>query len=264
MKEPLPGKFAESAEVCAPFEQILGIRFFNGSAAEAVENAVRIGGLIVAPSGTCFERLCNDAIYRRALTEADLALPDSGFMVLLCRLLRRKRINRVSGFAYLKQLLNGPALSATGAAVWVLPNNRASEKALRWLRTQGFGVSTEDTYVAPFYRANVEDETLLGAVGTKRPRHIVIALAGGVQEKLGYFLREQLPYRPTIHCIGGALGFLTGDQIAIPDWADRFFLGWTFRLVAEPRRFLRRLWSARVLPALILKCGDNLPPAEIR
>lgn len=264
MKETSPGQFAERAEVRAPFEQILGIRFFNGSAAEAVENAVRIGGLIVAPSGTCFERLCNDTIYRRAITEADLALPDSGFMVLLWRLLRGKRINRVSGFAYLKQLLNGPALRGTGETLWVLPNNRASEKALRWLRTQGFGTSTEDTYVAPFYRENVEDGTLLGSVDTKRPRHIVIAIAGGVQEKLGYFLREQLPYRPTIHCIGGALGFLTGDQIAIPNWADRLYFGWLFRLISRPRSFLPRLWDARGLPALIFKYGEKLPPMHIR
>ena len=34
---------------------------------------------------------------------------------------------------------------------------------------------------------------------------------------------------PAIHCIGAALGFLTGDQVRIPHWADQWILGWLFR-----------------------------------
>ena len=81
-----------------------------------------------------------------------------------------------------------------------------------------------------------------------------------MQEKLGYYLREQSNYRPAIHCIGAALGFVTGYQIAIPDFADRFYLGWLFRLMAQPRTFLPRLWTARELPWLIFKYREKVPP----
>jgi UDP-N-acetyl-D-mannosaminuronic acid transferase (WecB/TagA/CpsF family) len=71
---------------------------------------------------------------------------------------------------------------------------------------------------------------------------------------------ERLDYRPAIHCIGAALGFLTGDQVRIPDWADRFYAGWFFRSLAQPRVFIPRFWSARKLPWLIWKYRDRLPP----
>jgi UDP-N-acetyl-D-mannosaminuronic acid transferase (WecB/TagA/CpsF family) len=81
-----------------------------------------------------------------------------------------------------------------------------------------------------------------------------------MQDKLGFYLKENLEYRPAIHCIGAALGFLTGDQIPIPNWADRFYLGWFLRLLSQPRVFIPRLWSARQLPGLIIRFGRNLPP----
>ncbi len=55
-------------------EQILGIRFFNGAVNQAVTQMCERGGLLVAPSGTCFERFCRDEAYRRAIISADVVL----------------------------------------------------------------------------------------------------------------------------------------------------------------------------------------------
>jgi UDP-N-acetyl-D-mannosaminuronic acid transferase (WecB/TagA/CpsF family) len=90
----------------------------------------------------------------------------------------------------------------------------------------------------------------------------MIAIGSGPQEKLGYYLRENLSYRPAIHCIGAALGFITGDQAAIPGWADRLYLGWLWRLIAQPTVFIPRLSRALELPWLIWKYGENLPVAR--
>jgi UDP-N-acetyl-D-mannosaminuronic acid transferase (WecB/TagA/CpsF family) len=73
-------------------------------------------------------------------------------------------------------------------------------------------------------------------------------------------LRESLSYRPAIHCTGAALGFITGDQRGIPELADRFYLGWFWRLFAQPRTFLPRLSRGLKLPWLICKYGEELPP----
>jgi UDP-N-acetyl-D-mannosaminuronic acid transferase (WecB/TagA/CpsF family) len=114
--------------------------------------------------------------------------------------------------------------------------------------------------VAPLYGLELEDRNVLELIEQHRPAHVIIAIGSGAQEKLGHYLRENLPYRPAIHCIGAALGFITGDQPAIPDWADRLYLGWLLRLVAQPRIFLPRLIRGFELPWLIAKYGDNLPP----
>ncbi len=241
----------------ARFEQILGIRFFNGTAAEAVQQSLR-GGLVVAPSGTCFERFMCDADYRRAIISAEVALPDSGLMVTLWRLLRRRPIQRISGLAYLKTLLDSSVLGP--ATIWVLPNERSRTRLLQWSAAHGHAIGGDDCYLAPIYGAVASDEKLLALIEARTPRHIVIAIGAGAQEKLGWYLRRHAAGRPAIHCIGGALGFLTGDQVAIPDWADRLYLGWLLRLLSQPRAFVPRLWKARVLPRLLLKYGEHLPP----
>ena len=244
--------------------QILGIHFFNGDVEEAVALMLRRGGVLVAPSGTCFARLRDDQTYRRAVLAADPAIADSGFMVLLWRLLHGDKIERISGLKYLRHLT--PKLKGEGnrGVFWVLPTKRAEEKLHEWSRREAFPVGNEKCYVAPEYLSEVEDRDLVSLIEQHRPAHVVIAIGSGAQEKLGYYLRENLSYRPAIHCIGAALGFITGDQSSIPDWADRFYLGWFFRLLAQPRTFIPRLSRALELPWLIWKYGEKLPPMRHR
>jgi UDP-N-acetyl-D-mannosaminuronic acid transferase (WecB/TagA/CpsF family) len=226
-------------------EQILGISFFHGTPAEAVKRVRENGGLVVAPSGTCFQRLLEDGDYRRALTTADVALADSGFMVLLWRIFQRRCVTRISGYAYLQELLRTSDLISSGAdrkqcdvdhsprgeqrklramphstlrdIVWVLPHERAREKLLAWSHGSGVvAIADSDCYVAPLYPRAVNDERLLDLVRERQPRHVVIAIGAGAQEKLGAYLRDNVAAPLGIHCIGGALGFITGDQVAIP------------------------------------------------
>jgi exopolysaccharide biosynthesis WecB/TagA/CpsF family protein len=240
--------------------QILGIRFFNGDVDEAVASMFRDGGFLVAPSGTCFARLREDDTYRRALLAADLAIADSGLMVVLWRLLRRENVQRISGFKYLKHLLGRLKGEGTREVFWVLSSERAQQKFVDWSRREAFLIDRENCDVAPQYGFEVEDRNLLTMIEQHRPGHVIIAIGSGAQEKLGYYLREHLSYRPAIHCIGAALGFITGDQPVIPDWADRFYLGWLWRLLARPRIFIPRLSRALELPWLIWKYGEKLPP----
>ena len=243
-------------------QRIIGLEFFEGSAPSAVDEALVRRGLVVAPSGTCFTRLQRDEVYRMAMTHADLVLPDSGFMVLLWRLLRRRRLNRISGLAYLKELLGRSEFREGRSVLWILPNEEARAKTLGWLQAHGFATTAEGFYVAPIYGPRVEDPLLVERIQSLRPGHVVIALSGGVQEKLGFLLRENIGPRATIHCIGAALGFVTGYQIAIPNWADRLYLGWLLRLLANPRRFFPRAMSAFALPGMIVRYGQNLPPRK--
>jgi len=175
--------------------QILGIQFFEGSVAQAVDCALTQRGLVVAPSGTCFRRLQRDEVYRTAMTQADLVLPDSGFMVLLWRLLRGQRLNRISGLAYLNELLGRDEFRRDRSVLWILPNEEATRTTLNWLHDHGFLTTADDCYLAPIYGARVEDTSLLERVRSSRPNHIVIALSGGVQEKLGFYLREKCVVR---------------------------------------------------------------------
>ncbi len=72
------------------------------------------------------------------------------------------------------------------------------------------------------YGSKVEDKELIEKLQAIRPKHVVITVGGGTQERLGLYLKRNLDYLPAIHCIGAAIAFLSGDQVHIPEWADRF------------------------------------------
>ena len=73
-------------------EIILGIHFFNGTVEEAVEEMSRDGGLLVVPAAPALVKLQSDEAYRHALTSADMAIADSGAMVLLWRFRGGRRL----------------------------------------------------------------------------------------------------------------------------------------------------------------------------
>ena len=244
------------------YRQILGVRFFVGDAPEAVEIGTR-GGLVVVPAAPAMLELGRDREYRQALLEADLAITDSGFLVILWNLLMRDRIHRVSGLEYLKLLLMRPEFSEPGASLWIMPSMTSLERNLAWLKAQGCAVRRKDCYVAPRYAGQVVDDFLLELVNQHNPHHIIIGLGGGVQEKLGLYLKHQCASRPAIHCIGAAIGFLSGDQVRIPHWADQWILGWLFRCCANPGRFVPRYFKALQLPLLLWKYRGQLPDLQV-
>src|ERR1051326_6761964 len=240
--------------------KILGINFFNGEVDQAIDRMCQGGGFLVAPSGTCFARLTRDEIYREAMINADIAIADSGLMVLLWKIWRGETLTRISGWKYLRCLSSRFFNEKTHAVLWIVPNEQARERAAKWLRENNFPFSEYDFYVAPIYDRVVEDRFLLEMLDRLQPGHVVVGVGSGPQEKLGYYLLEHLNYRPSIHCIGAALGFLTGDQPPIPMWADRFYLGWLLRLLRQPSVFIRRSLRALELPFLIARYGEELPP----
>jgi len=300
------------------WQRILGVRFFDGAAPDAVDYITRVGGYTVVPAAPALVKIENDPAYRRALVEADLAIADSGFMVLLWRVLRGRTIARISGLKYLRILLADTRLRERGSIFLVLPQQSSLEKALVWLREEGFEIASDDCYIAPNYQrseirdqtsaasprtgaallpfspagrdarasgsegegvgwgegrvrvektptpsSGIEDPKLVSILEARKPKHIIVGIGGGTQEKLGLYLREHLSYRPAIHCIGAALAFLTGDQKPIPMWADRMYLGWFLRLARAPHHYARRFAPALRLPRMIWRYGSEMPPLKI-
>lgn len=243
----------------ARFQQILGVRFYVGDAQGAIHEVSRKGGLVVVPAAPALKNLAADHEYREALLGADFAIADSAFMVLLWNLINRNRIPKLSGLRYLRALLEEHDFRASGNTFWVMPTAASAQRNLRWLRENGIRVANENVYLAPLYGQVIHDEALLERIEERRPRHIILGVGGGTQERLGLFLKKNLSYSPAIHCIGAAIAFLSGDQVHIPVWADHMGLGWLYRTLADPRRFFPRYWDARHLAPLLWKYRDRLP-----
>jgi UDP-N-acetyl-D-mannosaminuronic acid transferase (WecB/TagA/CpsF family) len=272
-----PPQFDSSAD---NYRRILGVLFYVGPIEGLLERTMR-GGLIVVPSAPVLVGLPEDPVHREAIETSDLAVTDSGFMVLLWRLFTREKIIRISGLRYIRALLADARFRDSRSILWVMPSKRDEIGNRAWLIEQGLEVAEDDCYLAPFYprRGPLEDPALLALIGKKQPKFVMINLGGGVQERLGLYLRNALAladgsqlltpapnfpapapgasYRPALICTGAAIAFLSNRQVNIPPWADRLFLGWLMRSLSEPAKFIPRYWHSLRLAALLWKHGSR-------
>jgi len=238
--------------------QILGVNFYVGDVRGAIGRLER-GGLLVVPAAPALKDVAWNDDYREALTNADVAIADSAFMVLVWNFLQSDSIPRLSGLKYLKELLHEDAVRTPGNTFWVMAGSASSRRNLEWLALEGIEVPPKCIYHAPMYGSKVEDKELIERLQALRPKHVIITVGGGTQERLGLYLKRNLDYLPAIHCIGAAIAFLSGDQVRIPEWADRFYLGWLFRCLSSPRRYVPRYLSAPQLLPLLWRYRDQLP-----
>ena len=126
--------------------------------------------------------------------------------------------------------------------------------------TMDFEVDDTHFYVAPFYKEHpVRDQALLDHINSAHPDYVILAIAGGKQEVLGHWLRDQVDHKPAIVCIGAAIAFLSGHQASIPPWADRIYIGWFLRILADPKTFIPRYWKARKLSRIVFMHGEESP-----
>ena len=169
-------------------------------------------------------------------------------------------IHRVSGLGYLRELLKQPDVRSPGNVVWMMANSTSAELNRTWLRKQGIEVPGRVCLPgSDVCEDKIVDAALLERIERLRPQHVILTVGGGTQERVGLYPKQNLSYRPAIHCIGAAIAFLSGDQVRIPGWADRSYLGWLFRSVSEPKRYVPRYWNARKPLYLLVRYRERLP-----
>lgn len=242
---------------CYDTVKILGLDFHNSCVTDAV-SIVKSGGLLTAPAAPGLINIRQDLEYYNALQSASVVIPDSGFMALIWNSLNKKKINKISGLKFLISFLNDSEIRQTDRILMVDPRPAEAAANLAYLNNNGFNLSNEMSYVAPVYRKNkIEDAALLAYIEEHRPKYVIVNLGGGIQEKLGAYLFNNLSYKPGIICTGAAIAFLTGHQANIPNWADRFSMGWLCRCIDKPHLYLPRYMKSFRLLSLMLRSHIN-------
>lgn len=265
----------------------LGINFWNGSSRELLESADRDGGLFTVPSAPSLAQMRGDPALMRAYQASDWAVVDGGYVALILRLCYRRHLPRISGLQILQRLVGAADQRSIPfherRILWVVPSEAEKGRIAYYLEDNGFSRRSQYWYQAPFYRTEADfyDAQLAAKVEEVKPDWIILCIAGGKQEKLGYFLRmanakvddgedqsqDYRPNGPVILCTGGAIAFLTGGQARIPTWADRLYLGWFMRVCQSPKIFIPRYWVAAYQFPLLLweqrgKLFDEKSPGD--
>lgn len=236
--------------------RILGIEFVNDTIYNFFEKLRANKGLVTVPSGPGLATIKKEPEYYHSLLESDYVVADSGYMVLIWNLISKKKTKKLSGPMLIEFFLNNFA-DYKESLFLVNPNEENQNANIELLKSFDVEIGKEDCYLAPFYNGNIVDPELLRILESKKPTWIMLNLGGGVQENLGFYLRNNLSYKPAILCTGAAIAFRTGQQARMPLWIDRIYFGWLFRIVTKPSLYLPRYLAAFKLLFILIKYRER-------
>lgn len=212
------------------------IKFYNCSFRKIL-NKIKFGGYLVAPAASSLSKIYSNSQYYIALKNSNVAIFDSGFFCILLFLFRGTKVKKFSGYLFLKKLINIELKNKK--ILSIDPSKKESFLNKKYYREKKI---KSYSYIAPFYKKNFYDVKLFKLIKQINVDYIIINIAGEKQEVLAYEINKKLKKRKLkIICTGAAIGFLTGSQAKINDLIDRFFLGWFYRLLANPRIFYKRI-----------------------
>jgi exopolysaccharide biosynthesis WecB/TagA/CpsF family protein len=208
--------------------------------------------LLLFPSGPGLASINNSIKYYESLKKADYVFFDSGFFVLLLRILKNIKVNKFSGFKFLESFFSYLKKNKTKSIFCIDPNYKLSKSNKLYLKK--LGVKKIYSYVAPKYNPNkLSDQKLLKRIIKTKPSFIMTNIGGGTQEVLGLYIKKNLKFRVNILCTGGAISFFTGDQAPINSLIDKLYLGWFIRLIFNPFIFIKRYFYAlKLLPIVLM------------
>ena len=78
-----------------------GIKFHNNDFASSF-SVINEGGYLVAPAASALSTITKDKIYYNSLIQSDIAILDSGFFCILLRIFKGEKVNKFSGYLFLK------------------------------------------------------------------------------------------------------------------------------------------------------------------
>ena len=207
------------------------------------KNILSKKGVYLFPSGPGLSSLNYDTKYSKSLKEADYVFFDSGYFVLLLRLFKSLKVNKFSGFKFLEYFFRYLSKNKDKIIFSIDPDLNQSEFNRKYF--DKIGVKKVFSYIAPIYKkSNIVDKKLINQIKKVKPNYILTNIAGGKQEILGLYLKNNLNFKTSIYCTGGAISFFTGLQPPVNKLFDYLYLGWLIRIIFKPRLFLIRYLSA--------------------
>jgi len=235
--------------------KIFGINFIDEKY-KTIKYLLNKGGLLVLPSGPGLSNINRNIKYHKALKNADIALFDSAYLCLLLRI-KGIKVNKFSGFKFFKELLVSLKSESKKKIFLIDPSNEESKINKKFLKSKK--ISKIFQYVAPLYKKNkIQDLKLLNKIKRIKPKYIIINLGGEVQEVLGYYLKRNLTYKPSIICSGAAISYFTKKQAPINNFLDKIYLGWLVRCLFNPLKFIPRYLLALNLCLIFINDKNNI------
>ncbi|WP_044117792.1 WecB/TagA/CpsF family glycosyltransferase [Alkaliflexus imshenetskii] len=209
----------------------------------------------------------SDGLFRRALLESDILLPDGFSVVWAHRILNGRRIRKIAGADIFFHLLK--RANEQSQRVFFLGASQETLSLISERINAEFPQVTTDFFSPPFKNefSDIENQIMISKVNDFKPDILFVGMTAPKQEKWVYLNAASL--NTSIICsIGAVFDFYAGTVSRPSSFWIKSNLEWFVRFVKEPRRLWKRyfiyspLFFIDVLKALLFRksfqVGENL------
>jgi N-acetylglucosaminyldiphosphoundecaprenol N-acetyl-beta-D-mannosaminyltransferase len=200
--------------------------------------AARTPHFVVTPNPEFVMMAQRDALFRAALADAAMAIPDGGGLLLAARLWGRPFREQVRGTDLVYRLAG---LGAREGQRWFLLGAApgvAAEAGQR-LEARYPGLRVVGTFAGS--PRPEDDAATCGAIRAAGPVDVLLVAYGAPSQELWMARNVAALGVPVAIGVGGVLDFISGRVRRAPRWLRDLGLEWLFRLLVQPRRWRRQL-----------------------
>jgi len=180
-----------------------------------------------------------NAVFKEALQNSDILLPDGISIVWAVRFLTGKKIKKIAGadvFAYLIDLLN-----KQNGSCFFLGSSDETLNRIKLRLHEDYPNIKAGFFSPPFKNEFDENDnhTMISQVNDFAPDVLFVGMTAPKQEIWTYQNRHRI-HAKVICNIGAVFDFYAGTKKRVPRWLDKLGLEWFYRFIQEPRRMWKR------------------------
>jgi len=197
---------------------------------------------VVTPNVDHLVKLETDSRFRQIYRAASLVLVDGKPVLHALNLLGWDFPETVSGSDFVPRLFErAQAANKELRVYWLGAAPGVAEKAAVRVAERCPVIKTVGVYSPPFgFEKNSEEQRkMVDLVGDAHPEILILGLGTPKQE---FFLGKhsgRLRAKVAL-CVGATIDFEAGEVKRAPLWMRRFGLEWAYRVLSNPRRFVKR------------------------
>ena len=217
----------------APF---LEYRLFSGTLEELPQKKPLIINTLNQYSYCVAEK---DGVFKKALLDSDVLLPDGIGVVAAVYLLNQKKIEKIAGADLFKQQME--KLEKEKSSCFFLGSHQSSLDIIKEKLSKEYPSVQAGFYSPPFKPAfsKEDNEAMIHAVNTFQPDVLFIGMTAPKQEKWAHE-HKHLLHAKVVCSIGAVFDFYAGTVKRPAQIWINLGLEWFVRLLNEPKRMWRR------------------------
>jgi N-acetylglucosaminyldiphosphoundecaprenol N-acetyl-beta-D-mannosaminyltransferase len=179
-----------------------------------------------------------DRSFREKINKADLVLADGKPIAASCKLLHKKKQERISGMDFIPRILT--KANEKNLSIFIYGSTNEVINALK----EKINIDLPNIYfagaISPLFRELTSEEIKndIEEIINSGAHLVLVSLGCPKQEK---WMAENSPkINAVLLGVGGALPVAAGIQKRAPKWMQNMSLEWLYRLIQQPKRLFTR------------------------